>query len=240
MLALILCTALAVLLILGTIMAHELGHAAMMRRHGIVVAVIALGYGPLLYRRTRSDGVEFQLRLIPLGGFARAEAAIPTQPARPFREIMGIGCVVNLCLGLAMVGLSELAPGSDWPRGLALLAMAVLVWCLRRPAARWSVTLGALLIAAFASGLAVTLSPGQALSILSVHQPRDAIAGAGFASLNLALFNALPLAPLDGGQIAVEWVGEKFGKKVEAAYGWGTLALFLVVFAGTNLGLLHL
>ena len=52
------------------ILAHELGHFWVARRIGIPVYEFSLGFGKKLYSTTR-DGVEYSLRLIPLGGFVR-------------------------------------------------------------------------------------------------------------------------------------------------------------------------
>ncbi|MEQ8200183.1 MAG: RIP metalloprotease RseP [Syntrophomonadaceae bacterium] len=61
-------TAIIILAIL--ILVHEAGHFWVARRIGIPVYEFSLGFGKKLYS-TRKDGVEYSLRLIPLGGFVR-------------------------------------------------------------------------------------------------------------------------------------------------------------------------
>ena len=52
------------------ILVHEIGHFWVARRIGIPVYEFSLGFGKKLYS-TRKDGVEYSLRLVPLGGFVR-------------------------------------------------------------------------------------------------------------------------------------------------------------------------
>lgn len=52
------------------VLAHEWGHFVTARRIGIPVYEFSLGFGYKLFSTTR-DGVEYSLRLIPLGGFVR-------------------------------------------------------------------------------------------------------------------------------------------------------------------------
>lgn len=52
------------------ILVHEIGHFGVARRIGIPVYEFSLGFGKKLYS-TRKDGVEYSLRLVPLGGFVR-------------------------------------------------------------------------------------------------------------------------------------------------------------------------
>ncbi len=52
------------------ILVHEFGHFWVARRIGIPVYEFSLGFGKKLYS-TQKDGVEYSLRLVPLGGFVR-------------------------------------------------------------------------------------------------------------------------------------------------------------------------
>ena len=52
------------------ILAHEWGHFIVARRVGIPVHEFSLGFGYKLFSTNR-NGVEYSLRLIPLGGFVR-------------------------------------------------------------------------------------------------------------------------------------------------------------------------
>ncbi len=61
-------TAIIVLAIL--ILVHEIGHFWAARKIGIPVYEFSLGFGKKLYS-TRKDGIQYSIRLIPLGGYVR-------------------------------------------------------------------------------------------------------------------------------------------------------------------------
>ncbi|MEQ8236703.1 MAG: M50 family metallopeptidase, partial [Syntrophomonadaceae bacterium] len=67
-------TALIILAVL--ILVHEWGHFMVARRIGIPVHEFSLGFGRKLYS-TRKNGVEYSLRLIPMGGFVRMAGEEP-------------------------------------------------------------------------------------------------------------------------------------------------------------------
>lgn len=63
-------TLLLFILILGvTIFVHELGHFLFAKMSGVHIYEFALGFGPVIAKKTAKDGTQYALRLIPLGGF---------------------------------------------------------------------------------------------------------------------------------------------------------------------------
>ncbi|MDD4775936.1 MAG: RIP metalloprotease RseP [Syntrophomonas sp.] len=66
----------AVIILAILILAHEVGHFWVARRIGIPVHEFSLGFGKKLYS-THKNGVEYSLRLIPLGGFVRMAGEEP-------------------------------------------------------------------------------------------------------------------------------------------------------------------
>lgn len=61
---------LTLLIIAVLILVHEWGHFVTARRIGIPVYEFSIGFGYKLFSR-KKDGVEYSLRLVPLGGFVR-------------------------------------------------------------------------------------------------------------------------------------------------------------------------
>ncbi|MCX6935737.1 MAG: RIP metalloprotease RseP [Verrucomicrobia bacterium] len=61
-----------------TVAAHELGHLWAARRMGLVVEKFAIGFGPKIYGKV-VDGVEWQINLLPLGGFVQLPQMIPAE-----------------------------------------------------------------------------------------------------------------------------------------------------------------
>lgn len=67
---------LALIIIAILILVHEFGHFIAARRIGIPVYEFSLGFGTRLFS-VKKDGVEYSLRLIPLGGYVRMAGEEP-------------------------------------------------------------------------------------------------------------------------------------------------------------------
>ena len=75
---------------------HELGHLTAARICRVPVLEFGLGWGPRLYRRMFGT-VDYQLRLLPIGGFIKMDMDIFRQ--RPLDQqlfVLSAGVVVNL------------------------------------------------------------------------------------------------------------------------------------------------
>lgn len=61
-----------------TVAVHEFGHFLEARRMGLVVERFAIGFGPKIYGKV-IDGVEWQVNLLPLGGFVQLPQMSPAE-----------------------------------------------------------------------------------------------------------------------------------------------------------------
>jgi len=61
-----------------TVAAHEFGHFLAARKMGLVVERFAIGFGPKIYGKV-VDGVEWQVNLLPLGGFVQLPQMSPAE-----------------------------------------------------------------------------------------------------------------------------------------------------------------
>jgi regulator of sigma E protease len=61
-----------------TVAAHEFGHFWAARKAGLVVERFAIGFGPKIYGKVM-DGVEWQVNLLPLGGFVQLPQMSPAE-----------------------------------------------------------------------------------------------------------------------------------------------------------------
>ncbi len=61
-----------------TVAAHEFGHFWAARKAGLVVERFAIGFGPKIYGKV-VDGVEWQVNLLPLGGFVQLPQMSPAE-----------------------------------------------------------------------------------------------------------------------------------------------------------------
>ena len=98
-----------------TVAVHEFGHFWAARKAGLVVERFAIGFGPKIYGKV-ADGVEWQVNLLPLGGFVQLPQMSPAEelegkstqdfrdlpPAKPSAKIFTAlaGPVASLGLGV--------------------------------------------------------------------------------------------------------------------------------------------
>lgn len=110
-------------LFIGLIVTHELGHFWLARRNGVEVEEFGLFFPPALYRRKTKNGWDFTINLLPLGGFVKlkGEHDSDTEPGsfgaatlKAKSKIMFAGIAVNLLTAyilfmvLALVGMPQL------------------------------------------------------------------------------------------------------------------------------------
>lgn len=98
---------------------HEFGHYWVARRCGVKVLRFSVGFGRALWSRTARDGTEYQVAMIPLGGYvkmlderetevapAERESAFNRQPVSKRMAIIAAGPIANLLLCIAMLWLA--------------------------------------------------------------------------------------------------------------------------------------
>lgn len=123
MLLLGILTGLIVLVLL--VVVHELGHAIVARRNGVVVEEFGIGFPPQAWKRKLKNGVLFTLNWLPLGGFVRLKGEHDsakgkgTYGAATFwqkTKILFAGVVMNWLVAaalftvLAWIGLPKIIP----------------------------------------------------------------------------------------------------------------------------------
>jgi len=217
---------LAILLIGFLIFVHELGHHLAALWMGIPVARFSLGFGPVLYRK-RIGETDYCLSSIPLGGYVlpRCESdqeffEIPVGKRIVFS--LG-GPVANFAFALVL-----LAVARWWTNGLSWNGL--FVWPLTE-LARQSLALLAVLPQLFTrpdqfSGVVGIVSIGKTLvgsGLLS------AISFAVLLNLNLAIFNLLPISPLDGGKILCALLEKIDRRLVKLQTGFAMVGLVMLL-----------
>ena len=55
------------------VVAHELGHAIVAKRNGVVVEEFGVGLPPTAWKKKLKNGVLFSLNWLPLGGFVKLQ-----------------------------------------------------------------------------------------------------------------------------------------------------------------------
>ena len=69
-----------VVVLLGSIALHEVGHMVPAKRFGVRVSQYMVGFGPTLWSRTRGE-TEYGVKALPLGGYVRLIGMYPTDEA---------------------------------------------------------------------------------------------------------------------------------------------------------------
>jgi regulator of sigma E protease len=189
---------------------HELGHFLAAKAVGIPVARFSLGIGPVLASR-RIGGVRYCVSAIPFGGYVLPdlpdEVAYLALPLCKRLLFSLAGPLANLLFALGCYAVLTLA--APWP--------ATWPGLLVRPFALTGQTLAGIVV-----GLGTVFSrPDQLSGVVGIVAEGSRFAGsdlvrhgllAAHLSLSLAVFNLLPLPPLDGGKMVFDtlsrlWAG---------------------------------
>ncbi len=138
---------LGIILFIGLIITHELGHFWVARRNGVVAEEFGIFFPPKLYKKKTKKGWVFSINLLPLGGFVKlkGEHDSDTEPGSfgaattwVKSKIMVAGVAVNfvtavvLLIILAWIGLPQIIPNqfdissASSPANHAVLVTSVL------------------------------------------------------------------------------------------------------------------
>lgn len=190
------------------ILIHESGHLFAARLAGIPVAGFSVGLGPKLWTR-RWGRTEYSLRLIPLGGFVTPAAEEHEFRAFPLRNRIAFfagGPLANILTPLPLFAILNISR-----RGFSL-DEALIAPPIQTAKALWQ----------FLTAIPALFSHPELVSgpIGIVVQGSHAVdAGkilelAIALSLSLAVMNLLPIPVLDGGQIILSCLEERFPRMI--------------------------
>jgi membrane-associated protease RseP (regulator of RpoE activity) len=141
----------------GALVFHEMGHFLAARACGVPVTQAGFGWGPKLFG-FRVNGIDYQLRLLPLGAYIRMDmAGLLRRPLFEQLFVLLAGIAVNLILGaiargtffgtlnlvLAVGNLFPLYQQDGWKSGMVIFRR---IFRQPSPLVEWSFTLSAGLI----------------------------------------------------------------------------------------------
>ena len=107
------------------ILIHELGHFAFAKLFKVGITEFAIGMGPKIFSKKGKDGVDYSLRLIPMGGFVSmvgedeevdedlADKALNKKPVWQRIIIVAAGAVTNILFGIILMGVIVAFSKSD-------------------------------------------------------------------------------------------------------------------------------
>lgn len=208
------------------IFVHELGHLLAAKAVGIPVERFSIGFGRVLWKR-RIGGVEYCLSLIPLGGYVMPAIeneqdlfAIPI--SRRIIFWLGGPAANFLCAALMLSAMAALG-GATSP-----YALLVEPWIK-------TADLTGRLVAVIPM---IFTQPDQLSGVVGIVAAGKAEMSAGLIStlkfatvlnLNLAVFNLLPIAPLDGGKIFCSLLEKVHPKLARVHTGMAVVGLALLL-----------
>ena len=214
-------------ILIALILVHEVGHLVVARRCGMGPTEYFLGFGPTVWSRTSRSGLRYGVKAVVLGGYVKipgmgpseeVEASLEpmtyraaTRPRRMAVILAGVG--VNFVVALALFWTYAMwSPEIDVGPVRAATGSTSLMWDVSRDTV---VSLGELVTGAADYSRSVVdgevpeqrmvsaVGGAQLTDGLLEQHPSRLLLLAGLFSTSLAVFNLLPLLPLDGGHAAI-------------------------------------
>jgi len=209
------------------ILVHEVGHLVVARRCGMRPTEYFLGFGPTVWSRTTSGGMRYGIKAVILGGYVKIPGMGPSEEVeaslepytyraatRPRRlAVILAGVAVNIAIGIALFwGYAMWSPEISVGPVRAATGSVSLAWQVSSDTV---VSLGDLVTGAVDYGSSVAdgevpeqrmvsaVGGAQLTDGLLEHHPSRLLLLAGLFSISIAVFNLLPLLPLDGGHAAI-------------------------------------
>ena len=185
----------------GLILVHESGHFVCARWVGVPVARFSMGFGPAIWKKTMG-GVEYRISAIPLGGYVlldlEDESDYLNLPlAKRLIFTLG-GPLANVVLAWPLYAAVNVLAGGFSMSSLMAAPLGQ-IWTMIG-------AIGAALVGLFHQS-------GQLMGLVGLvveggrHVGLDTVKALSLAaalSLNVAIFNLLPLPPLDGGKMVLD------------------------------------
>lgn len=221
---------LCIVFIIGLIiLIHEIGHFTAARLTGIPIERFSIGFGPKLYSH-RGKHTDYLISLIPIGGYV-----LPATTEADFYEIPVIrrivfslgGPLANIFCSLFMLTIALIIQ-----QGFSVTSILV------KPFAILSGQTAAIVAAiphlfsrpeSISGIVGIVSQGGQFIGA----EPLTLLRFGAFLSLNLAIFNLLPIPALDGGKILLFLLEKIHPKLVKlhmplALAGWGLIVLLMI------------
>lgn len=102
----------AILIFGFMIFIHELGHFVFAKKFGVAISEFSIGMGPKLFSIKGKDGIDYSLRLLPIGGYVAMIGesedsddpnAFNKKPAWQRFIITAAGAIMNLLIGIIIM-----------------------------------------------------------------------------------------------------------------------------------------
>ena len=205
--------------ILAGLMYHEYGHMKVAKKHGIKVNQYVIGFGKPFISRRGKDGTSYGVAPLPFGGYCDIDdTELNASSTGTYVSVMCAGIVRNVIFGvlLFIIGSLIIAQRILTPAELfhVISGLVSSVW----------ESIGTFLASLFdikgmaSNGGFITQMGTVSAQTNAMTEPLHYTVGlaffyGGIMNLFIAIFNALPIPAIDGGQIVVRLVCD-ISKKV--------------------------
>lgn len=232
-------TAIKIIFLLGfLILIHETGHFVVAKKLGIVVNEFAIGFGPKIFSKTK-DGTNYEIRLIPLGGFvnlegeeehSEKEGSFNKAKVNDRFKVIIAGALVNILFGIVLIVL------------IVQVRYMMIINSNLLEALKYSINVAGSIIVEFFKSLFLlftgNLDINNFTGPIGISQMVSKTSGfvefaylLSMVSISLGFTNLLPILPLDGGKallIIIEAIRKKkLSKKTEEIIA--TIGLFIIM-----------
>lgn len=231
------------------VVVHELGHALVARRNGVVVEEFGIGFPPRAWARKLKNGIRFSLNWLPLGGFVKLQGEHDAADqkgdygAASFwqkTKILLAGVAVNFAVAaillsiLAAAGLPKILPNQFMiPADAAVVKQPVKISVVtpKSPAEAAGLQVGDTIVRFAGKPVSspedlvnqTTQNKGQGVEII---YDRDGVEHTTKATLNASDANHqgyLGVGPSQQEIIHASWSAPVVGVVTTAQFGWVTL-----------------
>mgnify|MGYP003294055299 CR=1 FL=1 len=201
------------------ILYHEYGHLKAAKKHQINVNTFCIGLGKPFLQRKGKDGVTYGVAPIPLGGYCSIDdAGLNKSSLRVYISVLAAGIIRNMILGTVLIIIGQIIVANRFVNPIVLFGNTVelfstLLFGLGDTVANM---LDLKEMAAYGGFVGQMENAGTTIVSMSNgvnHVIGMSIMMGGLMNYMLAIFNALPLPGLDGGQILARMITD-FCRKV--------------------------
>lgn len=202
-----------VLMIALGIMHHEYGHMVAAVKRGVEVPEYCIGMGPKIWSKTSAKtGRKYSLALFPIGGYCELnDKQLDNASTKDYVSVLSAGFVRNFVDGFLLIGVGKFVYSGATASILAVLKTALLsVWIMIAGTFQALAHIFDLRMFAEEGGMITSLGT-MAESVSEMNPTMLQAIGYGLIfggamNIVLAIFNALPIPAIDGGQIVTRFI----------------------------------
>lgn len=191
---------------------HEYGHLKAAKKHGITVNTFCIGFGKPIIKRKGKDGVTYGVAPLPLGGYCSLEDdELNSSSTRAYISVLMAGVLRNLVIGILLIVIGQIFIIGGFANPLVLLQNAVncLEQLITTFADGFMDMFNIKKMASYGGFVSQMTSTGETFAVMSRginHTIGLSLVMGGLMNYTLAIFNALPIPGLDGGQVVIRLI----------------------------------